>query len=109
MTTKEEQKQIAVTILAQLGGRRFMAMTGSKNMLYDANWLRMDLAKNKSGANQLRITLQDNDTYKMEFYRFTLNRKTFDYKITEKANFEGIYADQLQSIFTEVTGMYTSL
>jgi len=29
--TKEEQKQIAKTILEQLGGGKFIAMTGAKN------------------------------------------------------------------------------
>lgn len=37
---------VAETILQQLGGQRFTAMTGSKNYLADGNSLRMTLAKN---------------------------------------------------------------
>lgn len=48
---------VAETILQQLGGQRFTAMTGSKNYLADGNSLRMTLAKNHSKANRLAITL----------------------------------------------------
>ena len=100
------------TILQQLGGRRFQVMTGTKNFVYDSkepNFLRMDLQRNKSGANRLKITLDANDTYTMHFYKGSLCKKTFDYKMTKQQTFEGVYCDMLQDIFTKVTGMYTSL
>lgn len=108
--------QIGNTILNQLGGNRFKVMTGSKNFLVagisETNpnpWLRMDLTTNKSGANRLKITLNAMDTYDLHFYRQTMDRKTFDIKITKEQTFEGIYNDQLREIFTQVTGLYTSL
>ena len=44
---------IAKTILEQIGGRRFAAMTGSKDFTDMGNGLRMSLARNKTSANRL--------------------------------------------------------
>jgi hypothetical protein len=44
--TTSTSQQIAETILAQLGGKRFVLMTGSKHFLAIGNGLRMDLSKN---------------------------------------------------------------
>jgi hypothetical protein len=101
--------QIAETILAQLGGKRFALMTGSKKFMSMGDGLRMNLAKNASGANRCRITLTPADTYDIVFYKQTLSKKTFDVTIKEIAQYEGIYFDQLQDTFTTVTGLYTSL
>ena len=46
---------IAKTILEQIGGRRFAAMTGSKDFIDMGNGLRMSLARNKTSANRLDI------------------------------------------------------
>ena len=97
--------EIAKTILSQLGGNKFIAMTGSKNLGAGENYLSMHLTRNAAKAKYLKITLDPSDTYTMEFY--SMKTKTFE-KVT-KAKFEGVYCDQLQSIFTEVTGLYTSL
>lgn len=102
-------------ILEQLGGNRFITMTGSKNFIADGNTLRMNLAKNDSGANMLYITLTDDDLYTMRFIKYTkgsLNKKTFqwrDDKIQEIALYEGIFWDMLRKNFTQVTGMDTAL
>ena len=106
---------IAETILSQLGGNKFIAMTGSKNFISDGNTLRMSLSKNKSAANKLYITLDANDTYTMKFFKATGGRfKTnpfewIKYKETIVAEFEGVYCDMLQDMFKEVTGMDTHL
>lgn len=107
---------VAETILQQLGGHRFTVMTGSKNYLADGNSLRMTLAKNHSKANRLTITLDEvTDTYRMRFYRYTpgrLNKNTFEWvpdKVVEVAEFENVYCDMLQELFTQVTWMHTSL
>ena len=102
-------------ILEQLGGSKFLAMTGANHLLSDRNTLRMNLPKNASKANRLWITLNANDTYTMNFFRFTagkLNKKTFTWTEDKKVNvkeFKGVYCDMLQDIFTSVTGMYTHL
>ena len=103
-------------MLQQLGGNKFVVMTGSKNFLIadvtETNplpWLRMDLTRNKAGVNRLKISLLPSDTYRMEFYKQTLDKKTWDVKITKEQTFDGVYCDQLQEIFTDVTGLYTHL
>lgn len=106
---------VANTILEQLGGNKFIAMTGAKNFLADGNTLRMTLPKNMSKANRLYITLEADDTYTMHFFKFTagrLNKKTFEFtedKVVEVRTINGVYFDMLQDLFTEVTGMYTHL
>lgn len=107
--------RVADIILQQLGGNRFLVMTGAKNLISDGNILRMSLPKNMSGANKLEITLDDTDTYTMRFYKYTagrLNKKTWSWtedKVKEIYTIDDVYCDMLQSIFTEVTGMYTRL
>ena len=46
---------IAKTILQQIGGRRFTAMTGSRDFIDMGNGLRMSLTRNKTSANRLDI------------------------------------------------------
>lgn len=94
----------AEIILQQLGGRKFIAMTGSKNLMQDGASLRMNLVRNHSKAKYLSITLMGNDTYEMNFFTADKN-----FNIITVENKAGVYADMLQSIFTQVTGLYTSL
>ena len=78
---------VAETILQQLGGQRFTAMTGSKNYLADGNSLRMTLAKNHSKANRLTITLDEaTDTYRMRFYKYIAGLFTEGIKKLLEAN-----------------------
>ena len=99
--------QIAQTILAQLGGNRFIAMIGAKNLLATESGLQFHFPKGaKSRANVCRITLSPSDLYTVEFMAY--NRRTFDCKPVGQADF-GVYADQLQALFTARTGLYTSL
>ena len=110
-------KEIADTILQQLGGGRFVVMTGSRDFIAIDNGLRMGLARNASKANRLDITLNAMDTYDMKFYRYTGPRystrggqfKMYPEKITTVKEYNDIYFDQLQELFTNVTGMYTRL
>lgn len=106
---------VANTILEQLGGNKFLAMTGANHLLSDGNTLRMNLPKNASKANRLWITLEADDTYTMKFFQFTagrLNKKTYSWtkdKTVDIKEFNGVYSDMLQDIFTSITGMYTHL
>lgn len=107
--------RVADIILQQLGGNKFVVMTGVHHLLSDGNTLRMSLPKNNSKANRLYITLDPDDTYTMRFFKYTagrLNKKTFTWsedKVVEVKEVKGVYCDMLRSIFTEVTGMYTRL
>ena len=108
-------------ILEQLGGRQFLMMTGSKNLLYsekENNFLSMHLTRNKIGAQYLKITLTPMDVYKMEFSKTVKKYETLpmskkkicvDEKLVIIKTIEPVYDDQLQSVFTEVTGLYTHL
>jgi hypothetical protein len=104
MTNTQANQQIAQEIYRQLGGNRFAVMTGSKNFAYDGAALQMHLARNKSTAKYLKITLEANDTYTMVFSKLTKN-----YELVVVAEFEDLYADMLQDVFTSFTGLYTSL
>jgi len=95
--------EVANTILQQLGGNKFLVMTGSKNLRAGKNKLVMDLTRNKLGAKFLTIELDAMDTYTMTFQSM---RK---WEIKTKAEIKGVYCDQLQSIFTQQTGLYTHL
>lgn len=107
--------KIADIILEQLGGNKFLSMTGTKNLLADGNTLCMILPKNHSRANRLWITLNNDDTYTMNFFRFTagrLNHRTYQWTEDKKESvkvIKGVYCDMLQEIFTATTGMYTHL
>ena len=95
-------KQMAGETLKQLGGRRFMAMTGAKPLAVGTDGMVMKIGRNSKGVNYLRIDLKG-DLYTMEFIRMRAGKKTVLKKV------KGVYADQLQKMFTKYTGMYTSL
>ncbi len=92
---------VATTILQQLGGRRFTAMTGAKNLVASQNGLTFAIGKNSSRANRVQIELLPSDTYRVTFARFA----KLDW--TPLRVFSDVYADQLQEIFTTETGLYT--
>jgi len=110
---------IAQTILEQIGGNKFIAMTGASHFIDDGNTLRMNLAKNMSKANRLYITLDFDDTYTMHFFYYRPVGWKVDHKkraVTKRPEImkdvykiSGVYFDQLQDIFTQVTGMDTHL
>ena len=101
---------IVTEILNQLGGHKFTVMTGAKNFVaVDENTLRFSIGRNKTSVNRVEVTyLPGKDLYKMRFYR-QWKTKTYDIKVKDHKVYEDVYCDQLQELFTEVTGMYTSL
>jgi hypothetical protein len=106
-------------ILEQLGGRRFLAMTGSHSLVghegsneYPEPTLQMIIGTHEAGWHKLRITLQSNDLYKVEFWKKTglemlLAQEANTLDPNDTREFTDVYFDQLQEIFTKVTGMYT--
>ena len=100
--------QMAKTILQQIGGRRFVVMTGSHDFINLGNGLRMSLSRNKTSANRLEIIYDEGaDLYNLRFYRQTFSKKTFEVKTKDIKTYEGAYCDMLEEIFTDVTGLYT--
>ncbi len=101
--TTEEKKAIAGMILKQLGGNRFIAMTGAKNLIALDSGMSCKIGSNKTKSNYLRIKLNVMDTYDVEF----ISIRNFKIKINKVYN--SVYFDGLREIFTEYTGMQTSL
>lgn len=96
---------IALTILEQLGGRRFVVMTGAKNFASSPNGLSFRLPSylGRNGINTVRITLLPSDTYKVEF------SKLRGVKFVPVSVHEDIYCDALAALFTAETGLSTRL
>lgn len=94
------------TTLAQLGGNAFLTMTGCKIHSMIEN-LSLRLPKNKSNANHLVITLDESDTYTMNFFRQGTLKEGF--AIFEVETIDGVYCDNLQDVFKHVTGLDTKL
>lgn len=94
----------AQTILAQLGGNRFVAMTGARNFVGDTAALRFALPARlaKDGINKVKVELVA-DTYTVTFWKL----RGMDVKVV--AEREMVYADQLRDVFTSVTGLRVSL
>ena len=98
---------VANTILSQLGGRRFMVMTGAKHMVAVEDGLSFRLPGGggfcRHGINAVRVTLNSMDLYDVDFIRI----RGTTLKTVERR--EGLYGDSLQPVFTEVTGLNTRL
>lgn len=94
---------IAQTILAQLGGNRFLAMTGAKQLVDLGNGLQFAIGRGaKNKANKVVIRLEG-DVYRVTFY----NIRGVNFK--ECGEFGTVYADRLAALFTEQTGFDTHL
>jgi hypothetical protein len=101
---------VAQTILDQLGGKRFIAMTGAYGFLEEdeGRSLTFHLPASpgyvRKGIAQVTITLTDRDEYTMDFARPT---GVDSYQIVD--HLSGVYWDQLQELFTRYTGLATHL
>lgn len=96
--------KVAQTILEQLGGNRFSAMAGAKNLVGGNDMLQFSIGRGAhGGANKVRITLDASDTYTVETFKI----RGLDVKPIGRVSM--VYADQLRSVFTNLTGFETSL
>lgn len=97
--------QVAQTILEQLGGNKFVAMTGAKNLVGGEGSLQMKLGSGATNnATHLTVTLDAvTDTYIVQF------SKVRGVKVERMPAIYGVHADQLREIFTDQTGLRTSL
>lgn len=101
--TKEQSQEIAVTILNQLGGKRFSYMAGVRNMGFGDGSLSFRIGLNEKNITHVNIILEDDDTYKMVFMR----DKKFEVEILNEIS--GVMANDLVRLFEEYTGLYTKL
>ena len=90
-------------VLRQLGGGRFIAMTGAKNFGTDGKSLTFKIGRNSKGVNFVRIKLTSMDLYDIEFLQVRAG------KIKIKSKAKRVYADQLGKMFKKNTGMNVRL
>lgn len=97
------QLTVAKTILEQLGGNRFIAMTGACNLSGTETSLNFKIGRNPKNVTHIRVLLNGLDLYNVTFYRV---RGTNIHVLHE---LENVYAEDLQGLFTEITGLNTHL
>lgn len=113
MFSDVECKEIAGTIYQQLGGGKFGAMVGAKNLGFERTnegvAFVCKFMRNKSGMTNLKVIYDyGKDLYNMVFYSTRFSTKPFETTIKGK-RFDGIFCDQLAEIFENFTGLYTHL
>lgn len=96
--------ETAKTIFNQINGNRLSAMVGAKNFLADKNSLKFNFKMCKK-ANICKITLNIQDLYDVEFFKFS--NKTF--KCSKTGCFENVFAEDLNRFFENFTGLKTQL
>ena len=95
-------KRQGAEALRQLGGNRFIAMTGARHFGVGPNGMSFKIGRNSKRVNHVTIDYdRGRDLYNMKFDWVTIKG------IKNKKTLKGIYADQLQDMFTKYTGMYT--
>lgn len=103
--TLTNAQQVAATILDQLGARKFLVMTGARDLVATAQGLQFKLPANfaKGGVNMIRVELNAMDTYDVIAGRWA--RLEFKEKDREST----IYGEDLQCAFTRLTGLDTHI
>lgn len=97
---------VAETILRHLGGRRFMAMTGAKNMSAfgeldsEHPWPGLKVQFPIGNAKYMNVALAPSDTYYVQF--LTRSGKVI-------SDHDDIYADSLVDLIERKTGLALSL
>ena len=89
---------VAKMILAQLGGNKFLAMTGASQLMSMSDGLQFCLPR---GAYKVVITLTSDDTYMIRGYG-KLSRKTYEMPIKFVVPCD---ASSLCEAFTNATGL----
>lgn len=99
--TNQSDREVAKIIVEQLGGvSRLSAMLGVKHLVYGTTSVLIRWsAKGRNGENAVRIELNGRDTYDVTF----LKMRGTNFKAVSE--FADVYADQLQSLFRDATGL----
>jgi hypothetical protein len=92
---------VAQTILSQLGGNKFIVMTGAK-CFSDGNTL-VTKFKMCTKANIMYITLNGFDLYDVKICKFR------GMEVKTVAELKDAYLDMLRPFFEQTTGLRTSL
>ncbi|WP_434363042.1 hypothetical protein NF212_25360 (plasmid) [Parasalinivibrio latis] len=108
MTDAKYHLNVAQTILNQLGGNRFAAMTGARQFVaLDNPGLQFDLPARfaREDINRIRVVLDPSDTYTVTAFKFC----RWSFRCEQKGALSGVYCDMLEGVFTELTGLNTRL
>ena len=99
---------VATEIYKQLGGSKFVAMTGAKNLVGSPDGLSFRLpGGNFSKYNFVRITLSGSDLYDIEVGNIHKKAGVPEYK--KGAEFNDVYHDQMIPILERETGLRFSM
>ena len=94
----------AKTLLKQLGGNKFIAMTGAKDFGVGSDGLHFKIGRNSKSISHVVIDYKrGKDLYEMKFLRVRAGK----IKVIKKV--DNVYFDQLGKIFTRYTGLYIRL
>jgi len=116
-TEKKMAGEIAKTILQQIDGNRLKLFVGAYNFVDHGDGLSFRFKGSKK-ANYVKVTLNASDLYDLEFIKVGnitlkmagLSQEDFDRKLFKnKAEFSGVYFDQLISFFEDHTELFLSL
>jgi hypothetical protein len=103
LTEKKMDRRKAAEILKQIGGNRFIAMTGAKGFAFSDKYMSFKIGRNSKGINFVRIGHNAKDLYDMQFGFVS----TKGIKVKKKV--KDVYADMLGQIFKKHTGMNVRL
>lgn len=108
------QVRIAHTITQQLGGMKFVAMTGANSFVATAKGVRFKVPRYPHlRINVVEIDLNGRDLYDVRFLRQWPRRKGPVIDLRPKVElieaFEDIDCEQLRPVFERVTGLATRL
>lgn len=95
----------AQTILSQLGGNKFVAMTGAKNFTYGHGATLAFGFKKSHGVNHCQIVLEGDDTYTVKLADNNARRLTY----TTLQTIAAVHAAELETVFALQTGLATRL
>ena len=98
------RKTVANEIFRQLGGQKFVTMTGANSFIDLENGIRMKIGRNKTNANLFEVVLNSMDTYDVTFAKLT---RLGEWKSVRE--YKNVYNDSLVELFERHTGMYTKL
>ena len=102
------------TILAHLGGGRFVVMTGASQFLSSTEKCgtlifrlpgKPGFVKNR--INRVKVSLNASDLYDIEFTHIAGPKRRF--AVTVVKSLENLFSVDLQETFTEITGLDTHL
>lgn len=105
MVYTSEHKEVASTILEQLGGSMALAMIGAINIVQvdeECGGVSFKFFGCRK-MNHCKIVLTSNDTYRMTFYKIT--RRDLKKQFVQ----DELYWDDLRPVFMAETGLILSL